>query len=424
MKVLLVGSGGREHALATVLSRTADVVVSPGNPGMETTSSEGHTVTCTPAPPEEIDADLVVIGPESPLVDGLADRLRHLGRAVFGPGAAGARLEGSKAFMKQVAHDAGVPTADFAVFDAPGEALAYLRRLPRPYVIKTDGLAAGKGVLVTHDLEEAESDLLAKLSGVAFGDSGRRVVIEAPLVGPEVSLLVLTDGTRAVALPPAQDYKRVEDGDIGPNTGGMGAYSPVPVAGDDVVEDIMDRIVEPTLAALRRAAIEYRGVLYAGCMLTEDGPKLVEFNVRFGDPEAEVVLPRLAGDVTGLLAEVAAGRLRSTPVVLTDAAVAVVVSSPGYPTEPVTGAVIEGVDAAGTVSGVTVFHAGTGRNSAGSLVTAGGRVLVLTGMGPSLAAARDRAYEAAARVVFPGAHYRRDIAGFAGAEVLGSGVSR
>jgi len=413
MRVLVVGSGAREHALAVALGRTADVVVSPGNPGMDATSATGQRISSSSAPPEEIEADLVVIGPEGPLVDGLADRLRRRGVAVFGPGAEGARLEGSKAFMKQIARDAGVPTADFGVFDQAEPALAYLRSLGRPYVVKTDGLAAGKGVLVTGDLAEAEDDLRAKLSGASFGDAGRRVVIEEALAGPEVSLLVLTDGTRAVALPAAQDYKRVGDGDAGPNTGGMGAYSPVPVAPHEVVAEIMDRIVEPTLAELRRRSIEYRGVLYAGCMLTSEGPKLVEFNVRFGDPEAEVVLPRLSGDVAGLLLEVASGKLQSVPEVVPDAAVAVVLAAPGYPTAPRLGSVIAGLERAGTVAGVTVLHAGTGRDPAGRLIATGGRVLVLSALGPSIAAAAERAYEAAALVFFAGSHYRRDIARFA-----------
>ncbi len=293
----VVGSGGREHALALALGRTADVIVTPGNPGIAGVTAEGHAITSVATPPEEIEADLYVIGPEAPLVDGLADRLRAAGRLVFGPGADGARLEGSKAFMKEMLAEAGVPTARFGVFTDPGAAKAFLRTLPAPWVVKTDGLAAGKGVLVTDSLAEAEADIDAKLSGDAFGDAGRRVVVEEGLVGPECSLLVLCDGHRLAPLAPAQDFKRRDDLDGGPNTGGMGAYSPVPGVDDAMVDRLVDESVAPLVAALVRRGIDYRGVLYAGLMLTPAGPKVLEFNVRFGDPETQVVLPRLDGDL-------------------------------------------------------------------------------------------------------------------------------
>src|SRR5438067_2030371 len=317
MRVCVVGSGGREHALAHVLARTADVVVTPGNPGIP-----GSTAT----PPEEVHADLYVIGPEAPLVDGLADRLQERGRLVFGPGADGARLEGSKAWMKEVLVQAGVPTARHGTFDEVGSAFEFLKSLPGPYVVKTDGLAAGKGVLVTESLDEAAEDVRSKLSGDAFGDAGRTVVIEEGLLGPELSVLAVCDGTRAVALAPAQDFKRAHDGDRGPNTGGMGAYSPVPSVGDALVGEVLDRFVQPTLAALRRLGIDYRGTLYAGLMLTPDGPKLLEYNVRFGDPEAQVVLPRLSTDLSELLVAAADGDLRAAepPAFIADAAVCVV----------------------------------------------------------------------------------------------------
>jgi phosphoribosylamine--glycine ligase len=400
VNVCVVGSGGREHALAHVLGRSAEVVVTPGNPGIPGS---------VPTPPADVDADLVVIGPEAPLVDGLADELRAKGRLVFGPGAAGARLEGSKAWMKQLVTAAGVPTARYGSFDEAGPALEFLRRLPPPYVVKTDGLAAGKGVLVSPSLDEASDDVRAKLSGRAFGDAGRTVVVEEGMVGPELSLLAVCDGHRAVPLAPAQDFKRVGDGDRGPNTGGMGAYSPVPVASDDVVGQVMDRCIEPTLAELRRRDIDYRGVLYAGLMLTADGPKLVEFNIRFGDPEAQVVLPRLDSDLAALLAEAAAGRLRGEPRFVDDACVTVVLASEGYPTKPRTGDAITGL-ADAEAEGATVFCAGVARDEGGRLVTAGGRVLNVTGFGPSVADARERAYRAASRISWPGAHYRRDIA--------------
>ncbi len=254
MKVCVVGSGAREHALAHVLARTADVVVTPGSPGIPGS---------LPTPPHEIEADLYVVGPEAPLVAGVADELRAQGRLVFGPGADGARLEGSKAWMKQVVEAAGVPTARYAAFTEVEPAVEFLRGLPGPWVVKTDGLAAGKGVVVAPSVEAAVADVRSKLAGESFGDAGRTVVIEEGMTGPELSLLAICDGTRAVALSPAQDFKRIGDGDTGPNTGGMGAYSPVPGVDDAVVADVMSRFVEPTLAELRRRGIDYRGVLYA-----------------------------------------------------------------------------------------------------------------------------------------------------------------
>ncbi|TMM17915.1 MAG: phosphoribosylamine--glycine ligase [Actinobacteria bacterium] len=411
MRVCVVGAGGREHALAHVLARTADVVVTPGNPG---TATSERTIS-TPAPPEEIEADLYVIGPEAPLVDGLADRLRADGRLVLGPGADGARLEGSKAWMKEVLGDAGVPTAAHRAFTAVEPALQHLATASPPYVVKTDGLAAGKGVLVTGSLAEAAADVEAKLSGRAFGPAGHRVVIEEGLTGEELSLLALCDGRRVLPLAPAQDFKRVGDGNTGPNTGGMGAYSPVPMAGPDVVDTVVERAVEPLLAALRRRGIDYRGVLYAGLMLTPEGPRVVEYNVRFGDPEAQVVLPRLVGDVAGLLAEAADGRLRSDATFTSDACVTVVLAAEGYPSTPRRGDKISGMDESSAVDGVVLFHAGTASDEAGRLVTAGGRVLDVTAMGSTLAQARQRAYEAASLVHWPGVHYRRDIAAAAAA---------
>jgi phosphoribosylamine--glycine ligase len=402
VRVCVVGSGGREHALAHVLARTADVVVTPGNPAIP-----GSVAT----PPVEVDADLVVVGPEAPLVAGLADELRAAGRLVFGPGADGARLEGSKAWMKEVVAAAGVPTARYAAFTEVEPARAFLRTLPGPWVVKTDGLAAGKGVLVAPTLAEAEADVAAKLAGESFGDAGRTVVIEEGMTGPELSLLAVCDGTRAVALAPAQDFKRIGDGDAGPNTGGMGAYSPVPGVDDALVADVMDRFVAPTLAELRRRGIDYRGVLYAGLMLTPDGPRLVEYNVRFGDPEAQVVLPRLTTDLAALLAAAAAGDLTQAPPPAFDdgARVTVVLATEGYPAGPRTGDPIAGL-AGAEAEGATVFAAGVARDGAGRLVTAGGRVLAVTGSGPTVAAARDHAYRAAARISWPGLYHRNDIA--------------
>jgi phosphoribosylamine--glycine ligase len=412
----VIGSGGREHALAVALARTADVVVTPGNPGIAGTSPTGHRIVSVTTPPEEVDADLYVIGPEAPLVDGLADRLRAAGKLVFGPGADGARLEGSKAFMKEVLAEAGVPTARFGVFSDPTDAVGFLRSLPPPWVVKTDGLAAGKGVLVTDSLAEAEADIRAKLSGDAFGEAGRRVVVEEGLVGPECSLLVLCDGERLVPLAPAQDFKRRDDADAGPNTGGMGAYSPVPFVDDDLVGRLVDEAVTPLVAALRARGIDYRGVLYAGLMLTPDGPRVLEFNVRFGDPETQVVLPRLDSDLAALLAEAAAGRLTSVPRFSDQAAVCVVMAAEGYPESPRTGDAISGLEAAGAVDGVTVFHAGTaagtaaGAGNGAGVVTAGGRVLGVTALGGTLDEARTRAYAGVAAISWPGAQVRTDMA--------------
>ncbi|MDQ6839827.1 MAG: phosphoribosylamine--glycine ligase [Actinomycetota bacterium] len=406
MRVCVVGSGGREHALAVALARTSEVVVAPGNPAMT-----GPGISLSAAPPSEVDADLWVIGPEAPLVDGLADRLRAQGRSVFGPGADGARLEGSKAWMKDLLAVAGVPTAKYATFDEVGPAVQFLRSLPAPWVIKTDGLAAGKGVLVTWSWAEAVADVEAKLSGTAFGVAGRRVVIEECMSGPELSVMAVCDGTRAVALAPAQDHKRLGDGDTGPNTGGMGAYSPAQAAGPDVVAEVMDLAVIPTLRALTDRGIDYRGILYAGIMLTPAGPRVLEFNVRFGDPETQVVLSRWQGDVAAVLAAAAAGRLDrvAAPRFGPDAAVCVVLAAGGYPQAPIIGDRIDGMDDAAAQPGVTVYAAGVSPGGGSALMTAGGRVLGVTATAPSLVAARQRAYRAVSSISWPAMTYRRDI---------------
>jgi phosphoribosylamine---glycine ligase len=395
MRVAVVGSGGREHALAEALARTADVVVTPGNAGIPWSVA---------TPPEELDVDLYVIGPEAPLVDGLADRLRARGNFVFGPGADGARLEGSKAWMKEVLAAAGVPTAAHRAFRGAQirEAIDFLASLSGPYVVKADGLAAGKGVLVTNDLGEATEDVRAKLP--------TGVVIEAGLAGPEVSLLCLCDGARVVPLPSAQDHKRIGDGDTGPNTGGMGAFSPVPAVDRAEGERLADSIVAPTLHELRKRGIDYRGVLYAGLMLTADGAHVLEYNGRVGDPETQVVVPRLDDDLAALLFEAAAGDLRSTPAVSDAAAVTVVAATEGYPVQPRTGDVIDGLDEARAVDGVTVYCAGVASGSDGRLVTAGGRVLAVTGTAATLETARARAYDGIGRLSWPGLHHRTDIA--------------
>jgi phosphoribosylamine---glycine ligase len=348
-----------------------------------------------------------------PLVAGVVDAVEARGRLAFGPRAAAARLEGSKAWMKNVLSIAGVPTARYGAFTAGGqeEALRFLDTLSDVFVVKTDGLAAGKGVVVTTDRAEARDAVRAYLSGEAFGAAGRTVVIEEGLTGPELSLLVLCDGERALPLAPAQDFKRIGDGDTGPNTGGMGAYSPVPAVSPDVVEAVMAGAVTPTLEALGRLGAPYRGVLYAGLMLTPDGPKILEYNVRFGDPECQVVVPRLASDLAVHLAEAAAGKLETPLQWRDEAAVTVVLASEGYPAAPRTGDVVTGLEAAAGVDGVTVFHAGTAADGRpGEVRTAGGRVLNVTALGATLADARARAYEAAGKISWPGMQYRRDIA--------------
>lgn len=410
---VVVGSGAREHALAWALAKSGEVVVTPGNPGIA-----AHGIECVDTLPGDIDGDLFVVGPEQPLVEGLADFLRAQGKAVVGPGADGAILEGSKAYMKSFLEAAGVPTAAFGVFDDVEAAHAYLATMSPPYVVKTDGLAAGKGVLVTDDLDEARADVRRKLSGNTFGDAGRRVVIEEGLVGEECSLHVLCDGERTLALATAQDYKRVGDADQGPNTGGMGAYAPMTWLAASTVAEIIDRVIDPTLAELRQRHVDYRGVLYAGMMLTASGPKLLEYNVRFGDPETEVLAPLYGDQLYEVLAACAAGSLEGVAPAPRGAAVTVVLASEGYPGEHRVGDVIEGLGADGQLAnpleGVVVFHAGTARDASGRFVTRGGRVLAVTGLGVDAGEARERAYEGASRVDFAGSVRRGDIASFAG----------
>jgi len=389
--VCVTGKGGREHALAWAFARAGhDVVVTPGNPGIPWSVRSD---------PLDVDADLFVLGPDDHVVDGLGDRLRARGRVVFGPGAEGGQLEGSKAWMKALLAEARVPTARFGSFTELEPAKAFMRTLHGAVVVKTDYLALGKGVLVTSSYDEAVADAAAKLAKGA-------IVVEECMRGPEASLFAVCDGERAVALPVCQDHKRVGDGDTGPNTGGMGAYSPVPFVTDAVVDQAMERCVLPTLHALQQRGIDYRGVLYAGLMLTDEGPKIVEYNVRFGDPEAQVLLPRFVSDPAELLLEAAEGKLRSTPAFGADAAVTVALCSEGYPEAPRTGDAIQGLDDAESVEGVTVFCAGVGEG----MVTAGGRVLNVTAVAPTIADARARVYEAVGKISWPGMHHRTDIA--------------
>jgi phosphoribosylamine--glycine ligase len=403
MKSVVVGSGGREHALAHVLKRDSDVIVTPGNPGIPNSKNIS---------PLKIDADLFVIGPEAPLVAGIADKLRTQGKLVFGPGADGAQLEGSKAWMKDLLVEANVPTAKHGTFTEEEPAITFLREMPLPYVIKTDGLAAGKGVLVTHSLQEAESAIRNYLSGEAFGNAGKKIVIEEGMSGNEISILAICDGGKAVALSPAQDYKRLLDNDEGPNTGGMGAYSPVPDVSEKFVEKIMEEAIQPTLRTLIQRGIDYRGVLYAGIMHTEKGPKILEYNVRFGDPEAQVVLPRIKTSLFELLYEAASGDLQTTPEFIEEVMVTVVCASEGYPQAPQIGKVITGIEEAKNISGIEeVFCAGVATNENNQLITSGGRVIAVTGKGLTQVKAKEIAYAGAQKISWEGLHKRKDIAG-------------
>jgi phosphoribosylamine--glycine ligase len=409
MRCVVVGSGAREHALAWALAKNAEVVVTPGNAGIA-----AHGITCVSTAATELDADLFVIGPEAPLVAGLADDLRAQGKTVVGPGAVGAQLEGSKSYMKEFFTAAGIPTAAYGSFNDEASAFEFLSEMKPPYVIKTDGLAAGKGVLVTSDLEEARRDVTEKLSGASFGDAGTTVVIEEGLIGEECSFHALSDGTNTVGLTTSQDFKRVGDGDRGANTGGMGAYAPMERLTGEQIDRINGDIIAPTMRELRRRGIDFRGVLYAGVMLTAEGPKLLEYNVRFGDPETEVLIPLYGEGLYELLIRVAEGRLDDAAATPTGAAVTVVLASEGYPQNPRTGDVIEGLAPDGQLAAanehVVVFHAGTARDDQGRFVTNGGRVLAVTGLGDTVAQARERAYEGAGLITFKGSVRRSDIA--------------
>jgi len=396
--VLVVGSGGREHALAWAIARSPSVTelhAAPGNPGIAAVASchpvRANDLASLVSLARDLHADLVVVGPEAPLVEGLGDALRQRGIAVFGPRAEAARIEGSKAFAKEVMDAAGVPTARTLPVARP------------PCVVKADGLAAGKGVWVCRAEDELQEALrAAKALGQPFH-------VEELLEGEEVSLFALCDGASAVGLPPVQDYKRIGDGDEGPNTGGMGSYSPVPTLADADVEELVDAVHRPVLAELARRRAPFVGSLFAGLMLTAGGPRVLEFNCRFGDPETQSLLPRLDGDLLGTLAAAARGDLHGATLAPSgQAAVTVVLAAHDYPERGDAGTPIEGI-AEAEASGALVFHAGTALQD-GRLVTNGGRILGVTGLGPTLADARDRAYAAVARIAFDGMRYRTDIA--------------
>ena len=414
LDILLLGSGGREHALAVALAkspRCGALYIAPGNGG---TAAVGENVALDAEDPAAVAAfardhgcGLVVIGPEAPLVAGVADAVREAGIPCFGPGASGARMEGSKKFSKELMERAGVPTAAYASFTDEASALAYVREQGAPLVVKADGLAAGKGVVVATETAQAEEAVRECFAG-AFGAAGATVVIEEMLTGPECSLLAFTDGVTVRPMTTAQDHKRALEGDLGPNTGGMGAYSPVPIVTPEehaAMEDVMHR----TVAELHAEGIDYRGCLYGGFMLTPSGPKVLEFNARFGDPETQVVLPRLENDLVDVMLACAEGRLADVELSWDDDwAVTVVLTSAGYPGSYEKGKVIRGIEDADAMPGVKVYHAGTAVRD-GELVTAGGRVLDVTALGPTFEAARDLAYEACDKIEFEGKTLRHDI---------------
>lgn len=418
MKVLVLGSGGREHALVWKLAQSPsirEIFCAPGNPGTE---QLGRNVALNPS---DLDAvvswvrdegiDLTVVGPEAPLVAGVADRLREVGARVAGPSRAAAQLEGSKVFAKRFLAEVGVPTAAFDVYADPGEAEEAVRsgRFGYPVVVKADGLAAGKGVLICRTEAEALEAVGQVMRERRFGSAGDRVVVEEFLEGEEASFMVFTDGRRILPMVPSQDHKPVFDGDRGPNTGGMGAYSTDQLLDPGLRERILREIVEPTILGMAERGTPFQGILYAGLMLTAEGPKVLEFNVRFGDPEAQAVLPRLDSDLGAILAAVAEGNLAGVePRWKPGAAVCVVLASRGYPGAYDTGHRIEGVEAAEADPQTVVFHAGTRRQN-GRLVTAGGRVLGVTAWDEDLPSAIRRAYSGVEKIRFEGVHFRRDI---------------
>lgn len=422
--ILVLGAGGREHALARALVRSRrglQVVVAPGNGGVPSdpeawirrTDVDLADTAAVVDLARRLDAELVIVGPEAPLVAGVVDALDSAGILAFGPTRAAARLEASKAFLKELAARRGIPTARFVVARTMADAEAAIASFPSPPVVKADGLCAGKGVVVAETHEEALGAARDMLEGRVFGEAGATIVIEERIRGREVSLLVVTDGERWLTLPPARDHKRVGDGDTGPNTGGMGVVCPAPGVGDALVARIEREIVDPTLAGMREAGTPFKGVLFAGVIVDDAGqPHLLEHNVRFGDPECEAVLELVDGDVGALLASAARGSLEpSTVRVRRDLASCVVVlAADGYPGTPRTGDVIEGVAQAASLPEVCVHHAGTAVVD-DRLVTAGGRVLAVTARAPTLAEARDRAYRAAGRIHFEGCHHRRDVGG-------------
>ncbi len=419
MKILVIGSGGREHALAWKLaqsSRVEEVIVAPGNAGtarelrMRNVDVAANDLDGLLQLAQGERVDFTVVGPEAPLVAGVVDKFRAAGLRIFGPTAAAAQLEGSKAFTKDFLARHAIPTAHYAVFTTLEPALAYVHEHGAPIVIKADGLAAGKGVVVAMTLAEAERALRDMLDAHAFGDASARVVIEEYLAGEEASYIVMADGVHALPMASSQDHKRVGEGDTGPNTGGMGAYSPAPVVTPEIERRIRSEIIEPTLRGMADEGAPFTGFLYAGLMIDKTGaPKVIEFNVRFGDPETQPIMQRLRSDFVALIEAALDGKLDRVEAIWDPRpSLGVVVAAQGYPGKPKSGGVISGLDAdLGT--NVKVFHAGTRLGANGSIVTAGGRVLCVSALGDDLAQARDRAYAAARQIHFDGAFFRHDI---------------
>ncbi|MFY0613209.1 MAG: phosphoribosylamine--glycine ligase [Hyphomicrobiaceae bacterium] len=415
MNVLLIGGGGREHALAWALSASpllTKLFCAPGNAGitdvadcvvLDVTDHAGVVTFC-----RQHDVGLVIVGPEAPLVAGLADDVRAAGIKCFGPSAAAAQLEGSKAFTKALCDVAGIPTAAYGRFTDAASARAYAAAQPLPTVVKADGLAAGKGVVIAETLKEAETAIDACFDG-AFGAAGHEVVIEEFMVGEEASFFALVDGENALALATAQDHKRVGDGDTGPNTGGMGAYSPAPVLTEALNAKVMETIIQPTVAEMARRGEPFVGVLYAGLIITDAGPKLIEYNARFGDPECQVLMMRLKSDLLPALLAACDGMLAAFDLRWhDDVALTVVMAAEGYPESPKKDTVINGLEAAGSLDDVVIFHAGT-KLSDGAIVANGGRVLNVTARGRTVVEAQTRAYEAVGRIEWPHGFCRRDI---------------
>jgi phosphoribosylamine--glycine ligase len=415
--VLLLGSGGRESALAWALARAPsepEVVVAPGNPGMRDLAKIEPVASLDPAPVVDVatrvQPDLVVIGPDAPLAAGVGDALRGQGFRVFGPNADAARIEGSKAYARRLMDETGIPATRWASFAAPEEAVRFADELGPPYVVKADGLAAGKGVVVTEHRAEAVDAIRAALVEGAFGDAGRRVVVEEFLDGEEVSVFAFTDGKHVVACEPAQDFKRVFDRDRGPNTGGMGSYSPVPACPPADTERIVDDFLRPTIEATGRRGARFVGALYAGLALTSKGPRVIEFNARLGDPETQALMPRLRSDLAETCLACASGELVGTKLEwVPEPCVTVVLASGGYPGPHKTGVPIDGLNEAASIPDVHLFHAGVALED-GAMVTAGGRVLSVSALGASLDAAREAAYRGVSKIHFSDMHFRTDIA--------------
>lgn len=415
MNILLIGSGGREHAIANALvksPRLKQLFISPGNPG---TAQVGENVSLDSSNHDAVRQfcqdhaiDLVAIGPEQLLIDGLSDALVKAGIAVFGPSQAAAQLEGSKGFTKDLCRDNQIPTADYAAFDNASDALAYLRTKSAPIVVKADGVAAGKGVVVAMTLEEAQQAVNAMFAG-AFGTAGTQIVIEEFLSGEEASFFAICDGVRAHPFATAQDHKRVGDGDTGPNTGGMGAYSPASIISPALSRQVMGEIIYPTLKAMQARGAPFSGILYAGLMLTKEGPKLIEYNVRFGDPEAQVILPRLEEDLASLMFDCARGELPiSPPRFSRHKALTLVMAAQNYPDKPLIGTPIHNLEWAEALADIIITHAGT-RLENGQLVAAGGRVLNITASAPTICEAQKKAYAAAQKIDWKEGFYRHDI---------------